>query len=305
MSKEILPTIYQGHTVLANLLTVDGEKCGTQILHDVLQSDLIIVIGEPAVGKSTISGQIINELQRRDIPTQEVKYDNELANHIQSTGIHKEREGFNAQLVSTVQRALDTISSRGKVIFDTVGVGAKRPKDRSVSAVENLIEEELAKGKYKILLLAVLGSLSNQLKQVALRRSVLNIPPDQVIQVLEEEYNTIVAHIPASLSDYHMGQFIQKAVKKMAEHFHITQISNEVLQQSMEIVRKEGMQILDKFLPPPLPPGDQIMLRIKTAGMQRRLQSIPLPDTAKHIVYNIHSNERVLWYAETFLVDEE
>lgn len=305
MSNE-LPTIHENHLVLTNLLSTDGTRCGPEVLQQALDAECIILIGEPAVGKSILFGELAEEFRRRSIRTRKEQYDTMLAAFTKFTGSEEEGEEFNNTLADIIKQVLLTKSPNEKLLWETVGVGNKTPKDRSVSAVNKVVATEVARGNDNILVLAVLRPLTNQLQQATLRFKTLMTPAEQVLTMLREQYNTVITNIPEHISEEQMGEMIKSAVSKMANQIHIIKISHEVVRQSLDAVRQTGLATKNPFsLPNTIPLRDQFNLRLKTIGMERRLQEIDLPDEKKRIVLNVHTNETVIWYAETFLSEED
>lgn len=284
---------------LGSVVDVQGTPFTQEVLAQFLRSRLYILIGEPNSGKSTLAAELSYEGRRLGIRVHEKKYDHILSAHIRLTGSHEEGEAFNNYAVSQVEHALDDSEEDDIVLVEFVGIGNVVPKDRCVSATN---KAALLTSNTSVL--GVMAPVQDQFSRSLLRVDIIQSDPADVLDMLEEKYNTVVHGIPFTVSKTDMGRFIQIAVLGMAQQLHVAQILHEVISQGLAIRKRQYLQA-----PPALrraqfhTDSGTLSMELKTLAMGERLDEIPLPDEAKLLVVNLNRGRRITLYAEEFLSD--
>lgn len=299
--------IHPQNAVLARLRDTRGIECGEEVLKRVLRSEIFVLLGEPAVGKSTITAQITHELGRRQIPYEVVAYDNVLAAFTAEKGTDEEGPEFNKTLVDHVLQARTRMAEVGGVVlFDTCAVGKKYPKDRSVSAVEELIHMTKEGNPFfsKLSIVGVIGPISNQLAHAKMRHEVMFIPPELVVQFLREDYGIYVEDTPPGVSMEELGHNIQCAMRRSASGVQTVQIAHEVIRRDLDSLMNIGIEQAYRIVVPSGPHiagREQLHMRLRGAGMRERALKYGLSDTDWLTAINAEQYGSIVRYASEFL----
>ena len=298
--------IHPDNQVLSGLRDTQGNFCGEHVLKRVMNSDVFILLGEPALGKSTVVDQIGNELDLRGIPYERVAYDDVLAEHIsEKGGFHQEGFELNAKLVRRVVEARMRMAAiRGIVIFDTCAVGNKFPKNRSISAVEQLIGLAQQENPFfsKVSIVSLIGSLNKQLNHATIRQVLTITPSHLVVSILRDMFHIHLANIPDDVSLTELGEEIELITKRTAQEDDIMYIATEVTRESTTVLFDESIMAMPSIVvPPSFTPEERSYIQLRAIGMQRRIKRLGLSEDEWLIAINPEQEGQITRYANTFL----
>lgn len=297
-------SIHPQNQVLAGLRDTRGNPCGEEVLRRVISSDIFILLGEPAVGKSTITDQITYEMRLKHIPYETVVYDDVLDDHVRQTGSDQEGLDLNIKLAKHVLEARMRIPQGGVVIFDTCAVGKRIPKDRSVTAVNYLAKLAREGNDFfsKLSILAMVGSLEQQRKHANMRHDIDHTPTHLVLEKLRHQYNIVLVDMPHGVSETQLGEGVQAVLRRTARDIHITAISHEIAHEDAIALQELGPEIIQSITAPEsMSQIDRTHVQLRALGMLRRSKRLGLSEEEWMTVINPEQSETIFWYAGKFL----
>lgn len=224
--------------MLDGLVDINGQRIGNYIDRLLTDESRLVIAGSPGAGKTTLLSQVDYSLRywarKFCIPVKiaTILYDNSLRN-AGRLGKAADTPEFNRGLVQrilnprkwTTVYAQEGLAEKGIVLAEIPAVGKTEPKDRGVSAFE-----ELARNSQDTLFLYVVAHPFSQLNGLAARFTASVFSADRVVKALKDLHN-IVIEAPDIEDEEVLGRMVKSAVRWTAKGIHVKTILYEMADQ--------------------------------------------------------------------------
>lgn len=226
-----------GVEMLHSLVNTQGQRIGPLVVDRLLSDDIsrLIIMGQPGAGKTTLLYQVdysLNDFMKisgMPIERSIVLYDSWMRS-AKRRGEKPDTPEFNYSLAQKISQLTNRTkaNAEGKdyskriVLAEIPAVGYIQPKDRGVSAVE-----QLAKETDDTLFLYVVAHPLSQIRGLAARFTAAITPEKDVISVLAKRHNIIID--AEGIDDKKvLGRKIKIAVRWTAKGPHVRAILYEM-----------------------------------------------------------------------------
>ncbi|MBI2196608.1 hypothetical protein HYU45_03260 [Candidatus Daviesbacteria bacterium] len=240
---------------LRDVRTIGAGRIGSHIAHDILEDpDIarVVTIGSAGVGKTMLLEElkqaVLQELRTgtgsitfTSATYEKVKEECEKefgpseSRPVQNWGT-REWSILNQKLAEKAEIPPISKGTREVKFVELTGIGATQPRDRGVSALK-LIAQEDKRGNRQgsTLYLVLVPDLRVQQRAGELRKEILNSNDEDVQMVLEKYRIILTGSIMEDRLGYMIGRKVKDIVRKNADLQHMETINNEMLEEAEKL----------------------------------------------------------------------
>jgi dephospho-CoA kinase len=261
----------------------------------------LIFAGQPGVGKTILTRQFQESLERKGIPAETVFYDDLLERtrkQVKDDNDYdwslKKRRILNANIYG----ALSFRDPKKIQITELVPLGKK---DRCQTALKWLALNEIEREFTKILYVMADPELQNRSGRMRARITQGNVKDRDIEKILKDEFQIHIVNWPMDYKNTLRGWLIKNKLKKMALPEDIEKIKKEIFDEvRLELRESSSVSPLLVLMEQQGVPWEIKRLFFKELNQATRISSPPY-NYDVGIVYNptIH-HQPITWYADMF-----